>query len=217
MSPGAGPGSVGGGRGRSDPSRGAPRRPRASFAAAQRGAVDARGTRGDAARAEKMPVESRMATGRSRGSGAADTRRPRRTISGSARSMCREVPLWYPRARDGAAAVCSMARARLPSPASGRDVILGVTKTCYRGLLRKKTCASEPGLFLFRFLSSRENESAAETTKSRRHAFVETSYVSPVRRIRPPFSRIVVTAFSVKKKIFGRKSPRMRKISQTRA
>jgi hypothetical protein len=192
VSPGAGPGSVGGGRGRSDPSRGAPRRPRASFAAAQRGAVDARGTRGDAARAEKMPVESRMATGRSRGSGAADTRRPRRTISGSARSMCREVPLWYPRARDGAAAVCSMARARLPSPASGRDVILGVTKTCYRGLPPKKNVRiGNEGLFRFRCSLSRENESSPERNDEKSSTRICRNFVcfsSP--RIRPPFSRI---------------------------
>ena len=158
-----------------------------------------------------MPVESRMATGRSRGSGAADTRRPRRTISGSARSMCREVPLWYPRARDGAAAVCSMARARLPSPASGRDVILGVTKTCYRGLHSEKKRASaesfgRKGLFLF--LSSRENESASGKRRKVVDAFVEISDMflqsensSALFRF---ISRIVVTAFSVKKKIFGR-------------
>lgn len=193
MSPGAGPGSVGGGRGRSDPSRGAPRRPRASFAAAQRGAVDARGTRGDAARAEKMPVESRMATGRSRGSGAADTRRPRRTISGSARSMCREVPLWYPRARDGAAAVCSMARARLPSPASGRDVILGVTKTCYRGCRRSekkrahRRSLSDGRAFFFSSRRAKTKRLRGNDEKSStriRRNFVCVS--SP--RIRPPFS-----------------------------
>lgn len=33
--------------------------------------------------------------------------------------MCREFPLWYPRARDGAATVCSMARARLPKARVG--------------------------------------------------------------------------------------------------
>ena len=76
------------------------------------------------ARAEKMPVEAHATGPIARGGSGGHA--SRRTISGSARSICREVPLWYPRARDGTATVCSMARARLPNQSDLPR--MGVTK-----------------------------------------------------------------------------------------
>ena len=135
-------GGAGGGRGRSGPNRGVSRRPRALFAREEGRWTWTRG--GPAAlpaRAEKMPVEAHATGPIARGGSGGHA--SRRTISGSARSMCREVPLWYPRARDGAATVCSMARARLPKArigASDETAINGSYKTsvpdgcCARGV-----------------------------------------------------------------------------------
>ena len=203
-------GAVGGGRTRLKIPHGDPARP-------SRPPREARWTRGGPA---AMPREPRKCLLRASATGpiarvGSGGHASRRTISGSARSMCREVPLWYPRALDGAAAVCSMARARLPSPASGRDVILGVTKTCYReseaaagkNVLAGISRTGRP--FLFAFVGARKTKAPREI---REHfGCVSQSENSS------PFSRIVVTAFSVRNKISERNRARTRKISQTRA
>lgn len=110
------PGGAGGGRGQSGAvgteSGCLAETPRALRAGRGAVDVDARGPAALPARAEKMPVEAHATGPIARGGSGGHA--SRRTISGSARSMCREVPLWYPRARDGTATVCSMARARLP-------------------------------------------------------------------------------------------------------
>ena len=182
------PGSVGVGRGRSGAVGGGRTRlevPHGDPAHPSRPPREARWTRGGPA---AMPREPRKCLLRASATGpiarvGSGGHASRRTISGSARSMCREVPLWYPRALDGAAAVCSMARARLPSPASGRDVILGVTKTCYRGCCRlpekNVPIATIPeGVSCFR--SSRENEKRLAKFEN-----ISDVFLSP--RIRRPF------------------------------
>ena len=174
-------GAVGGGRTRLKVPHGDPARP-------SRPPREARWTRGGPA---AMPREPRKCLLRASATGpiarvGSGGHASRRTISGSARSMCREVPLWYPRALDGAAAVCSMARARLPSPASGRDVILGVTKTCYRGCCRlpeKNVLAgiSRTGRPFLLSLVARKRKRLAKFEN------ISDVFLSP--RIRPPFSR----------------------------
>jgi len=89
-----------------------------------------------------MPVEAHATGPIARGGSGGHA--SRRTISGSARSMCREVPLWYPRARDGAATVCSMARARLPKArvgASDETSKWELQNLCSRRVLRERSFA----------------------------------------------------------------------------
>ena len=91
--------------------------------------MDARRSRVCAARAEKIPVASH-GDGGPIARGGSGGRASRRTVSGSARSIGRMPPLWYPLARDGAAAVYSMARSRLAEAGSGAsETAMGVTKT----------------------------------------------------------------------------------------
>ena len=108
-------GAVGGGRDRIGVSRGDPAR----SARGKRG--DGRGRAGVPRRCPREPRKCLLRRTRRDqiARGGSGGHASRRTISGSARSMCREVPLWYPRARDGAATVCSMARARLPKARVG--------------------------------------------------------------------------------------------------
>lgn len=222
MSPGAGPGSVGGGRGRSDPSRGAPRRPRASFAAAQRGAVDARGS---GAATPREPRKCLLRAGWRR-----DDRAGRERRTEASTHHLRVCSLDVPR---GPALVPSGARRRRRCVLHGACASAesrfgsGCDIGSYKNLLQRLRLPSEKkralrrsqGLFLF--LSSRENESALRKRRKVVDAFVEISDMflqsensSALFRF---ISRIVVTAFSVKKKIFGRNRARMRKITQTRA
>ena len=221
MSPGAGPGSVGGGRGRSDPSRGAPRRPRASFAAAQRGAVDARGS---GAATPREPRKCLLRAGWRR-----DDRAGRERRTEASTHHLRVCSLDVPR---GPALVPSGARRRRRCVLHGACASAesrfgsGCDIGSYKNLLQRLRLPSKKNVrfggvraFFFSFRRAKTKR-LAETTKSRRRVRRNFGYVSPVREFVRPFQIHFTDSrdcLLCEKEIFGRNRSRMRKITQTRA